>query len=102
MKDKLQDLCLIQVAICTWNQPIELDLAKSGEHHWSFMFVIMKGPLSDEITLVQVAGLEGCMKKATQSSFCRAQKQYFKKYLSKACIQQQDDWEGSANGNLVY
>ena len=47
MKDKLQELCLIQVGICTWNQPIELDISKSGEHQWSFMFVIMQGPFSD-------------------------------------------------------
>ena len=48
MKDKLQELCLIQLGICTWNQPTELDLSKSGEHQRSSMFVIMKGPFSDE------------------------------------------------------
>ena len=29
------------------DQPIEVDISKSGEHQWSFMFVIMQGPFSE-------------------------------------------------------
>ena len=88
--------------IFTWNQPIELDHSKSGEHQWSFMFVIMKGHFSD----VNYTGLscwtERMHEQGNSVLNLQSSEAIFKKYPSKACLQQQDDWEGSAKGNLVY